>query len=146
MKSAFRLDPRGWNGANVPYCQAVSASPLSGPVPTRSVAKPATMRLTCTLALACLIASCAPPKAIVIGDDPAAKPTAVAKNSTPTATGDEAVTPPSAERRAMMGYNRAMTERLPDRKDMQPTAPPLSTADRGPNLLVPAPKPAAPSE
>lgn len=103
------------------------------------------MRFTCTLALACLIASCAPPKAIVIGDDPAAKPTAVAKNNTPTA-GDEVVTPPTAERRAMMGYNRAMTERLPDRKDMQPTAPPLSTADRGPNLLVPAPKPAAPSE
>jgi hypothetical protein len=100
------------------------------------------MRLNCTLALVCLIASCAPKKAIVVEDEPVTKPVVV-KNTTLQPVANAPLTLPPPEKRALMQYNTGMTERLPDRKDMQPTAPVQATADRGPNLIVPAPKPAS---
>lgn len=102
------------------------------------------MRLTCTLALVCLIASCAPPKAIVVEEAPEPTKPVVARNTTPQGTGGAVALPPP-EKRQLMQINPAMTQSLPDRKDFQPTTPPLTTADRGPNLVVPAPKP-QPSE
>lgn len=112
---------------------------LHCPGPSRSVAKPAIMRLTCTLALVSLIASCAP-KAIVVEEQP--EPTkVVVKNTTPQPAAVETLPVPSQEKRQLMKIDPGMTARLPERRDMQPTATPNTTADRGPNLMVPAPKP-----
>jgi hypothetical protein len=114
------------------------------PGPSRSVAKSAIMRLTCTLALVSLIASCAP-KAIVVEDEPEPIKPAVVKNTTPEPAALDSVPVPPPEKRALMKIDPGMTTRLPERRDFQPTAPTQATADRGPNLMVPAPKP-QPSE
>ena len=103
------------------------------------------MRLTCTLALACLLASCAlpPPPVATVVEDESTKPVVV-KNTMSQPAAAEA-TPLPAGQRSLMKTNPDMIARLPDRRDFQPTAPPQTTADRGPNLMVPAPKP-PPSE
>jgi hypothetical protein len=101
-------------------------------------------RLTCisalALALACLAVSCADKPLVGIPVETTTKP--VVKNTTPH---PEEVTPlPPPGRKSVMVMNPDLINRMPDGKDMHATAPP-STVDRGPNLMVPAPKP-APSE
>ncbi len=113
------------------------------PVPPR-VAKPAIMRrLTCISALACcLLASCDPPPVAqeVIETGPKK---AVAKNTEPQP--DETPLPPNG-RKSVMTMDPRILNTMPERREMQATAPPV-TAASGPNLMVPAPKPApAPSE
>jgi hypothetical protein len=110
---------------------------LHCPGPFPSVAKSAVMRLTCTLALVCLIASCAPPVATVVEDQSGATKPVIVKNTTPE---PDPVIVPSPGRRALM-QAPDMTRTLPEGRDFQATAPPQTTADRGPNLMVPAPKP-----
>ncbi|WP_367870184.1 hypothetical protein [Luteolibacter sp. Populi] len=105
------------------------------------------MRLTCTctLALTCLLAACAlppEPKAILVEDD-SVKPKRE-KSETASASAPAPVQPvflPGGKRESVMKINPDIYSRLPDRKDMQATAPPQTTADRGANLMVPAPKP-----
>ena len=107
------------------------------------------MRLTCTctLALTCLLAACAlppEPKAIVLEEGPVTKPkrekSETASASTPAPV-EPVFLPGGGKRESVMQINPDIYSKLPDRKDMQATAPTQATADRGANLMVPAPKP-----
>ena len=76
------------------------------------------MRLTCTLALTCLLAACAPPTAVEVAEEPVVKP----KTNRPTAV--EAS--PEPLRIVQQGGMKTpdLTQRLPDSRDMRPTTEP----------------------
>jgi len=105
------------------------------------------MRLTCTctLALTCLLAACAlppEPKAILVEED-SVKPKREKSEAAPAQAHVEVepVFLPVGKRDSVMKINPEIYTRLPDRKDMQATAPTNAPAERGGNLVVPAPKP-----
>ena len=73
------------------------------------------MRLTCTLALTCLLAACAPPKAVEVAEEPIVKP----KIKRPAAV-EEA---PAELRIVQQGGMKTpdLAEKLPESRDMRPT-------------------------
>jgi hypothetical protein len=79
------------------------------------------MRLTCTLALTCLLAACVPPpKAVEVPEDPAAKP----RTNKPAPVQEDS---PPPLRIVQTGGMKTpdLAEKLPDSKDMRPTAEPV---------------------
>lgn len=73
------------------------------------------MRLTCTLALTCLLAACVPPKAVEVAEEPVVKP----KSNRP-ATVEASPEPLRIVQNGGM-KTPDLTQRLPDSKDMRPT-------------------------
>ncbi len=77
-------------------------------------------RNVCYLALTCLFAACVPPKAVVVEETPLTKPKQTKPQSRPT--GDESAPQLVVKDSAMLLPD--VTQKLPDRKDMTPTAVP----------------------
>lgn len=77
-------------------------------------------RFVCCLALALSVAACVPPKATVVEETPARrKPT-----NTPAGPAVPEVQPPRVPQESGMRVPTGLIERLPDRRDMTPTADP----------------------
>jgi hypothetical protein len=102
---------------------------LHRPAPSR---KKPVMRLTCTLALTCLLAACAPPKAVEVPEEPTVKP----KNTKPAPVQEASAEP---LRMVQTGGMKTpdLAQKLPDSKDMRPTTEPAK--QDGPTVRAKAP-------
>jgi len=99
--------------------------------------------LVCT-SIACLAASCVPPKAILVEEAPAPPP--VATNKAPAPPKEEVPDVPQVAQQKSGMRLRDPAKNLPDSRDFTPTAPTLKNAG---SLIVsppagskPAPRPA----
>lgn len=107
------------------HCKAVSPTPSSGPA--------AMIRSFFSLVPVLLLAACAVPPSEVVEETPSAKPeTAAVRPAEPE--GEAAPLPGGVPQGGMRVPNLA--ERLPERKDMTPTAAP---AGGGPTVIATPP-------
>jgi hypothetical protein len=101
---------------------ANSASPLPRDFRCCMVCPPPMTRFLCCLVLSCLVTACVPPKPAETVETPATRPS----QEKPATPSDEE--PPAMPRVVNPGGMRLppLTERLPDRNDMTPTATPAT--------------------
>ena len=115
------------------HCKAVRAAPSFDPV--------LMIRFVCCLVLTCLVAACAPRKAVVIEEAPATvKPKQTGAGSRPAGEETPAIPRQVVQRNGMQLPD--LTRKLPDKKDMTPTAAP--TADNGSTVIASPPTGAKP--
>jgi hypothetical protein len=98
-------------------------------------------RHLCCLALTLLAVSCVPPKATLVEEAPAVPPKAT-PNAEPAAPESGGAPPPALVRQSGMRVPD-LVGKLPDKKDMTPTAAPAPTSG-GPSVIATPPAPPAP--